>query len=86
MPLVTFSHVRLNIHSRNNEKTGHQPTPHSTACMVVHAHVVPDTAMSTASLLGPDGWTHFPARKYRSISDTETILTFLEPDRDLEGL
>ena len=53
--------------------------------MVVHAHVVPDTAMSTALLLGRDSWSQFPVRTYRDISDTETILTFVEPDHDLEA-
>ena len=84
MPLVTSSHVRLNIHLGTGRKTGRQPTPPSTVCMVVHAHVVPDTAMSTALLLGRDSWSHFPIRKYRDVSDTETILTFFESNRDLD--
>ena len=84
MPLVTSSHVRLNIHQRNCGKIGRQPTPPSSVCMVVNAHVVPDTAMSTAILLGRESWSHFPVRKYRDISNTDTILTFVEPDWDRE--
>ena len=34
--------------------------------------------MSTAVLLGRDSWSHFPVRKYRDVSKTETIATFLE--------
>ena len=64
VPLVTSSHVRLNIHSGNSGKNGRQPTLPSTVCMVVHPHVVPDTAMSTALLLGRESWSHFPVRKY----------------------
>ena len=29
-------------------------------------------------LLGRDSWSHFPVRKYRDVSRTETIATFLE--------
>ena len=85
-PLLTSSHVRLNIHLGNSRKTGRQPTPPSTVCMVVHANGVPDTTMSIALLLARDSWSHFPVRKYRDVSDTETILTFAESDRDLEKL
>ena len=34
--------------------------------------------MSTAVLLGRDSWSHFPVRKYRDVSKTETVATFLE--------
>ena len=35
-------------------------------------------------LLGRDIRSHPPVRKYRDVSGTETILTFVEPNRDLE--
>ena len=63
VPLVTSSHVRLNINLGNSGKNGRQPTQPRTVCMVVHAHVVPNTAMSTAILPGRDSWSHFPVRK-----------------------
>ena len=47
-------------------------------CLVVNAHIVPDTAMSTAVLLGRDNWSNFPVRKYRDVCKTETVATFLE--------
>ena len=63
VPLVTSSRVRLDIHLASSGKHGRQPTPPSNVCMVAHAHVVLDTAMSTAILLGRDSWSHFPLRK-----------------------
>ena len=62
-PLITSRHVRLNVHLANIGSTSRS----STVCLVVNAHIVPDTAMSTAVLLGRDGWSHFPVRKYRDV-------------------
>ena len=47
-------------------------------CLAVYAHIVPDTAMSTAVLLRRVSSSHFPVRKYRVVSTTETVATFLE--------
>ena len=43
--------------------------------LALHAHVVPDNAMTHAMLLGPDGWADFPIRKYVDISKNETVST-----------
>ena len=73
-PLITSRHVRLNVHFGNVGSI----CGSSTVSLVVNAHVVLDTAMSTAGLLGRDSWSHFPVRKYRDVSKTETVATFLE--------
>ena len=73
-PLITSRHVRLNVHLGNIGSISRS----STVCLVVNAHIVPDTAMSTAVLLGRDSWSYFPVRKYRDVGKTETTVTFLE--------
>ena len=72
--------VRLNIHFSDSMRVGSVLENCPTVCLVVYAHVVPDTAMSTAVLLGRDSWSKFPVRKYRDVSETETVVTFVEPD------
>ena len=57
-PLITSRRVRLNVHLRNIGSISRS----STVCLVVNAHIVPDTAMATAVLLGRDSWYHFPVR------------------------
>ena len=59
-PLITSRHVLLNVHLGNVGSISRS----STVCLVVNAHIVPETAMSTAVLLGRDSWSHFPVRKY----------------------
>ena len=73
-PLITSRHVRLNVQRGNIGSICRS----STVCLVVNAHIVPDTAMSTAALLGRDSWSYFPVRQYRDVSKTETVGTFLE--------
>ena len=46
-----------------------------TVCLAVHAHVVPDDAMTHAILLGRNGWADFSIRKYVDINENETALT-----------
>ena len=43
-PLISCSQVRLNVRLGNGGRLGRS----STVCLVVHAHIVPDSAMSTA--------------------------------------
>ena len=75
-PLLTSRNVRLNVHLESIGSISRS----STVCLVVNAHIVPETSMSTAVVLGRDSWSHFPARKYRDVSKTETVATFLEND------
>ena len=62
VPLITSSRVRLNIYLGNSGKHLVPSAKPQTVCLVVYAHLVPDTAMSTAVLLGRDSWSHFPVR------------------------
>ena len=71
--LVTSSHVRLNVQLGNTGTVGRS----STVCLTVHAHIVPDTAMSTRVLLGRNSWSQFPVRTYRDVSETETVVAFI---------
>ena len=66
--------MRLNVHLGNIGSICRS----FTVCLVVNAHIVPDTAISTAGLLGRDSWSHFPVRKCRDVSKTETVATSLE--------
>ena len=43
--------------------------------LALHAHVVPDDAMTHAILLGRDGWADFPIRKYVDININKTVST-----------
>ena len=54
-PSITCRHVWLNVHLGNTGSISRS----STVCLVVNAHIVPDTAMSTAVLLGRDSWSRF---------------------------
>ena len=80
VPLHTSSHVRLNIQIATNKNSRSDLSP--MVCMVVHAHIVPTTAMTTAVLLGRDSWAHFPTREYKDISISETRVTFVENEND----
>ena len=54
-----------------------------TVCLAVHAHVVPDEAMTPAVLLGRNGWADLPVRAYVDIIASQTVVTFT--DRDSGG-
>ena len=56
-----------------------------TVCLVVHAHIVPDDAMTHAILLGRDGRAYFPIRKYVDINENETVLTFTAREQGNAG-
>ena len=71
--LITSSQVRLNVQLGNVGRLGWS----STVCLVVHANIVPDSAISTVVLLGRNRWSHFPARKYRDVNEAETVVAFL---------
>ena len=75
-PLITSSRVPLNIPmgGEGGIVSGGKRAP--TVCVAVHAHVVPDDAMTHAILLGRDGWADFPIRKYVDMNENETVLTF----------
>ena len=47
-----------------------------TVCSAVHAHVVPEDAMTHAVLLGRRSWADFPTRTYEDASNTKTAVTF----------
>ena len=68
--------MRFNVHLGNNGSICRS----ATVCLVGNAHIVPVTAMSPAVLLliGRDSSWHFPVRKHRDVSKTETVATFLE--------
>ena len=72
-PSITSNQVRLHVQVGNVGIVGRS----STVCLVMRDHIVPDTAMSTAVLVGRDSWSHFPLRKYRDVNETETVVTFL---------
>ena len=80
IPLITSSRVRLNIEMGGDVgiAPGEERVP--TVCLAAHAHVVPDEAMTHAILLGRDGWSEFPIRKYVDISENETVVTFTGSD------
>ena len=50
-PIITSSHVRLNIQLGNNGRISRSPT----VCSVVHTRIVPDRAVSIA-VLRRDSW------------------------------
>ena len=80
VPLHTSSHVRLNIQIATHKNRRSDLSP--MVCMVVHAHIVPPTAMTTAVLLGRDSWPHFPTREYKDTSVSETRVAFVENEND----
>ena len=80
IPLVTSKRVRLNVQLGSCETKSRGEVRSPTVCLVVHAYIVPDKAMSTSVLLGRDSWSFFPARTYRDLNPTETLVTF--PGKD----
>ena len=76
IPLMTSSRVRLNIQMGGE---GGIPSGGSRAPAVglaVHAHMVPDDALTHAVLLGRDSWADFPTRTFEDVSNTKTAVTF----------
>ena len=76
IPLITSSRVRLNIQMGGE---GGIPSGGSRAPAVglaVHAHMVPDDALTHAVLLGRDSWADFPTRTFEDVSNTKTAVTF----------
>ena len=71
-PVSTPSQVRLNVQLGNVGTLGRS----STVCLVAHAHILPDSAMSTAALFGRDSWSRFPVRKHRDVNETKQQLLF----------
>ena len=59
IPLVTSKRVRFNIQLGSSEKKSRGVVRSPAVCLVVHAYIVPDKAMSTSVLLGRDIWSFF---------------------------
>ena len=76
VPLKTSKRVRLNVQLWKGGRDASVHVGSPTACLAVYAHVVPDSTMTHAVLLGRDSWSHFPVRKFEDINDTETVVTF----------
>lgn len=65
--------VERTSRKRCNGRIGPSPA----VCLVVNAHILPDTEVSTVVLLGRDGGPPFPDKDVR---ETETVVTFLQDE------
>ena len=77
VPLKTHQRVRLNLQMWKGGKDAPAKVGSPTAQIATFAYLVPEGVMSHDVLLGRNSLSAFPVRKYRDVSATETIVTFV---------